>query len=57
MGAVMFSLHGKTIAEVESEVNSKLKEARRQGLYEDRRSKPTYDDKSEQYVVALRVHT
>ena len=56
MGAVTFTLSGSTEAEVKRQVSQKLQEARRQGLYEDRRS-IIYDPRTGQYRAVLRVHT
>lgn len=57
MGGCTFVLDGATPAEVNRKINEKLREAKQEGLYEDRRSPIKYDPKEEKHFAILRVHT
>jgi len=57
MGGCTFVLKGETSAEVKRKINEKLREARRSGLYEDRRSPIKRSSKDEKFFAVLRVHT
>ena len=50
-------LEGDSPAEVRRKVNALLREARREGLYEDRKSQIEKDPSTGKHYQVLRVHT
>lgn len=57
MGAVVFTIEGKTEREVEKELAKKLREVSHIPLYEDYKSPTVYDENSQLFRAVLRVHT